>query len=846
MLRFALHFLFFLSGTAALGYQLVWSKMFSTALGHEMPAVLAIVCAFMAGMALGASTVDRFIPRDTRAGLWLSVLELTIGAWAIVTSFLIPHVNEFALGLIGAAPSAMKHWTIAFITPALILLPATMAMGATFPAMEKFLSVLAPKQQSIGSVYAANTFGAVAGTLIAPYVLMPALGLSKSGWILAAINAVVALGALFMARPSWNAAPPATESAASLNAVSSARLGFTFFVTGLLGIGYEAAGVRVLSQVLKNTVFTYAAVLSVFLVGTAIGAAAYHHWWRKKDPRRLLATLLCATALACFAGMLLMTRTPAFYLFVRRLGDSRSAVLLAELLTSAVAFVLPTFCMGATFSHLVQLARAQRGHIGSAVALNTLGAALAPLLTGVILIPLIGAKWTLLLAGLGYALLLPAKPNLKIAAPALLTCIITVFTNLCIISVPPGGNVISYREGVMGSVAVIDEGKNRTLRVDNSFQMGGTGSADAEYRQAHLPLLLHPAPHHALFLGLGTGISFGASSLHPNLETDGVELVPEVVEAMHFFAPQNFSPQEQPNLRLHVADARRFIRTQNSSENYDVIIGDLFHPYRDGAGALYTREHFAAIHRRLAPDGVFCQWLPLFQMDEMTLRVITRTFLAEFPQGEAWLLRFNVDTPVIGLIASSATRWSSNRVESIVSDSPLAAELKRLGLANSLRLYGHLLVGAAELRAFSDAAPVNTDDNQRVTFIAARVPYEREVKPYTSLLSLLTAAKDARLATLHLPEGDFAEQFSQYIIARNVYLRGLIHDAENERDAAINDYIESARLSPDFTTGYAQCITIANVIANSDPSRARRILEALDAVRPERPVAKELLQRLFP
>ncbi len=88
--------------------------------------------------------------------------------------------------------------------------------------------------------------------------------------------------------------------------ISPPRIRLTLFLTGLLGIGYETAGVRVLSQVLKNTVFTYAAVLAVFLLGTAAGAAAYHRWWRKKEPRRLLATLLCGTALACLVGMLLM------------------------------------------------------------------------------------------------------------------------------------------------------------------------------------------------------------------------------------------------------------------------------------------------------------------------------------------------------------------------------------------------------------------------------------------------------------------------------------------------------------------------------------------------------------
>ncbi len=842
----ALHILFFLSGAAALGYQLVWSKMFSTGLGHEMPAVLAIICAFMAGMALGAAVIDRFIPRNSRAGFWLCGLELTIGAWAILVSFAVPRVNELVLQLIGLDPPALKHWTIAFVIPALTLLPATMAMGATLPAMEKFLSVSAPQNESIGSVYAANTFGAVAGTLLAPYVLMPALGLSKAGWVLATMNGLVAVSALFLSRTSDETAAPA-QATTYRNSFLDWRLRVTFLLTGLLGIGYETTGVRVLSQVLKNTVFTYAAVLAVFLLGTAAGAAAYHRWWRKREPQQLISTLLCGTALACFGGILLMTRAPSFYRFTHKLGDSRMAVLIAELLTSVLAFTLPTFCMGATFSHLAQMARATRGHIGTAVALNTIGAALAPVVFGVILVPLIGTKWTLLLVGLGYALLLPAKPNLKLATAAIGVCACASFTDLRIISVPAGGQIVDFREGVMASVAVVAEGTNRTLRVDNSFQMGGTAAADTEYRQAHIPLLLHPAPQRALFLGVGTGISFGAASLYPELKADGVELVPEVAAVMSVFASKNFSPQQQPNLKLHVADARRFVRS--SREQYDVIIGDLFHPYRDGAGALYTREHFAAVRARLAANGLLCQWLPLHQLDDPTLRVIVRTFQEVFPHAEAWLLRFNVDVPIVALIGwQGEPRWSPLQVEARGRAPSLGVELKRLALADSLRLFGHLLADPEDLRRFAHSAALNTDDNQRVILMAPRAAYQHHAKPYASLLALLESSRTKEIAGLHwFSPGDeqFVARLSRYIAARNVYLNGLIHDSENHRDKAIDAYIESARTSPDFTTGYAQAVTIATVIAKSDPQRARIILERLIEAQPERPVAKEILERLF-
>src|SRR5439155_9515766 len=259
--------------------------------------------------------------------------------------------------------------------------------------------------------------------------------------------------------------------------------------------------------------------------------------------------------------------------------------------------------------------------------------------------------------------------------------------NLHLVQVPPGGRVVEYREGVLSSVAVVeDANQDRVLRVDNRFQMGGTAAAAAQCRHAHIPLLLHPAPKRALFLGLGTGITFGAAALHPGVQSDGVELVPEIVEVMRQFEPYNFSPDRQPQLKLFVADARRFVRATDAT--YDVIVADLFHPARDGAGSLYTREHFQALRERLAPGGLFCQWLPLHQLDEDMLRVIIRTFLEVFPDAQAWLLRLNVDAPVLGLVGSAAPlHYSPRVVEKRLNRAPLEAQLKKLALADSVRFF---------------------------------------------------------------------------------------------------------------------------------------------------------------
>ena len=297
-----------------------------------------------------------------------------------------------------------------------------------------------------------------------------------------------------------------------------------------------------------------------------------------------------------------------------------------------------------------------------------------------------------------------------------------------------------------------------------------------------------------------------------------------------------------------MADARRFVRATDAT--YDVIVADLFHPARDGAGSLYTREHFQALRERLAPGGLFCQWLPLHQLDEDMLRIITRTFLEVFPDAQAWLLRLNVDAPVLGLVGSAAPlHYSPRVVEKRLNRAPLEAQLKKLALADSVRFLGNLLAGAKALRAFAGDAPLNTDDDPRVTFGAPRFVYQKAATPYGRLLRLLKLGVPDPHEVLELDSGDDADRFAarliQYQNARDVYLRGLVEEAEGRETKAIDLFVESARLSEDFTMGYAQCLTLASVWAPTKPAEARVLLERLVEARPLRPVAKEMLERLF-
>jgi spermidine synthase len=254
-------------------------------------------------------------------------------------------------------------------------------------------------------------------------------------------------------------------------------------------------------------------------------------------------------------------------------------------------------------------------------------------------------------------------------------------------------------------------------------------------------------------------------------------------------------------------------------------------------------EHFRGIRERLAGGGLFCQWLPLHQLDVDTLRVVIRTFLEVFPNAQAWLLRFNVETPVIGLIGTTGTiTYTPDWIEKRGESPSLAERLQRLALADSLRLFGNILCGPGELGAIASTARINTDDNSAVLFGAPAFTY-RDNAPLHNPLTVFLELQLTNTATLL---GFKSADLERFITARNVFLRGLIDEAHGRMAEACERYVESARVSDNFTAGYARAVTIAAAEAGSQPVKSRELLEQLVEAQPARPVARQLLGRLFP
>lgn len=853
-----------LSGFAGLGYEIVWARLLAVSLGHEIVAVLGVISALFAGLALGSLMLGRRIARSPRPALWYAGLEMVIAAWALALIPLAALVGDLVPVLSPVDAPAARQWIMAFALPFVLLLPATLAMGATLPALEAILAPRLASGAAVGQVYAANTLGAVLGTLGTAFFIIPALGLAGTLMLCAAINGAcaVAMGALGSGTLAAGTPHSVRANVARRGAthIWPARLP-ALFLTGLLGIGYEVLSVRVLSQILENTIYTFAILLAAYLAGTALGATLRNAMPETPQPARRTALLVAATALTCLMGAVLLGLSDQILSALRDLlPATMTGRLGAELGVGALVFLPPTIAMGALFTDLAQASSDHAGGVGPALAANTLGAALAPILFGPVLLPLLGAKLVFALIALGYLLVLPnltarALAGAVLAAAASLAFLLSPLS-LRFVPIPAGGALIWHRDGVMASVSVVrNSAGDEHLQVNNHFRMGGSASMRSDHRQAHIPLLLHPRPERALFLGLGTGATLSAAGDHPGLRVDGVELVPEVVESFPFFARSAPQLGRNPDIHIHVADARRFVRAAGAP--YDVIVADLYHPSVDGSGALYAREHFAAIRARLAPGGLFCQWLPLHQLDMETLRVIVRTFLDVFPDADAYLAQLSVETPLIALVGRNApSTYPADWLARRVNDPALGARLAAVDLPDSLSLFGLYLAGRPELAAFAGPGPLNTDDRPFVTSLAPRLAYAQQDRPADRLLQLLDGLHPAPEALLAGKDAAAGARLAAYWRARDAYLAlgAQVLEANGPQSQGPRDMIgmlaprllEMVRTSPDFTPAYDPLLAMARRLALSDPASARRLLEALDKANSARPEARRALEALPP
>ncbi len=286
-------------------------------------------------------------------------------------------------------------------------------------------------------------------------------------------------------------------------------------------------------------------------------------------------------------------------------------------------------------------------------------------------------------------------------------------------------------------------------------------------------------------------------------------------------------------------------------QRYDVIVSDNFHPARTGSAALYTVEHFRAVRDVLSPSGLFCQWLPLHQLDLDTLRSIVGSFVAVYPNGWAMLATNSLETPVLGLVARRASGgFDADAARPRLETARWPNGVAEFGIDNALALFGAFIAGPPALVRFAGDAPLNTDDRPIVAYLAPRITYKPDSLPRDRLIELLHEVSISPNELIEA-QGDAAwsPRLAAYWTARDRYIevgRDIRPSADPQRMLAQvrGPLLDVLRISPDFRPAYDPLLRMAGALAESDPASARTLLDELQRLQPARSEAALALRGL--
>ena len=671
---------FLLSGVAGLVYQVVWMRYLSTVFGTSELAIVTVLVAYMGGLALGAAVASRKVNLLSRPIRVYAVLECIIALSAVLVPLLLKGVAALHARLLGGQasppPDGGPGEALAFLgLGCVVLLIPTACMGATLPILAAGVVRRASQiGKRVGWLYSLNTFGAVAGTLLAAFVFIPALGLWKTSFVGVLLNLMVAVVGWFVALRT----PPAGDVEADEEGGEGADEGsrtksvsgtlitpvlVVMLLSGAISFVYEILWSRLLAHVLGGSLVAFATMLSSFLGGIAIGGLVGA---RLAGDRRHSCYWLAGAEMAAGLLMLLVFHVSSSGFADKRWGEATTG----SLANLCIWLLLPaTICIGATFPLAVRVLAGdprEAGRIaGRVYSWNTIGAILGAVAAGYFLVPGLGYaasfKWAiagnLLLGALLLACMRP-RPMISAWGAAALVLVIVIFYRPGepeeLLTLSPGSppvarekapELIHHAVGHSASVAVLERQGSFMIRTNGLpeaevFQKGGARLSYTSIRWLPaLPVALRPGTRSMLVVGFGGGALLEA--VPQCIESiDVVELEAEVIRANKLIAHRRaIDPFQDERINVIVNDVRGALRL--TEKRYDTIVSQPSHPWTAGASHLYTREFLELARDHLEEKGTFVQWLGAHFVDEDLLRSFCATMLAVFPHTQLYLIDDN-------------------------------------------------------------------------------------------------------------------------------------------------------------------------------------------------------------
>jgi spermidine synthase len=751
----ALLLLFVGSGCAALIYEVVWFQLLQLVIGSSAVSMGVLLGTFMGGMCLGSFLLPRYVSRDHHPLKVYAYLELGIALFGLVILFGMPLLNSVYVTISGGA--GITGIVMRGIAAAIILLPPTLLMGATLPAMSRWVESTPEGVSWLGFFYGGNIAGGVLGSLLAGFYLLRVYDLVVATFAALMLNVAVALigFAIAKAAPVIETLPSDREERAAKPLAGAWAIYVAIAISGATALSSEVIWTRLLSLLFGGTVYTFSLILAVFLLGLGIGSSAGSAIGRASARPRVLfgwcQMLLCG-AIAWSAYML--TQSMPYWPINPSISTDPWFNFQLDFVRCMWVVLPGSMLWGASFP-LALASLASRGQdparlVGGVYAANTVGAIVGSLCASLLLVVWLGSQQAtqmlILLSALSGLLVLSTgsseEPAGRFQFAGTATIIIAAAcAGLLSRGVQPIPGIFAaygrYAATRVGQADVIymGEGWNATVAVTRlqggilNYHNAGKVQASSEPQDmrlqrmlGHMTTLIPKQAKKVVVIGCGAGVTAGAVSIDPVVEHQTIAeiepLVPQVVAK--YFGDHNFHVVDNPKVHIRIDDARHYLLTTN--EKFDAITSDPLDPWVKGAAMLYTEEFFELVKSRLNPGGAVTLFVQLYESNTEAVKSEIATFMKVFPNGVVWGNTNNgagYDLVLLGQVED--TRIDVDAIQAKLQRpeyAPMAQSLREIGMNSAVDLFSTFAGRAKDLQPWLADAAINRDRNLRLQFLA--------------------------------------------------------------------------------------------------------------------------------
>ena len=748
--------LFVGSGCAALIYEIVWFQLLSLNIGSSAVSLGVLLGTFMGGMCIGSLALSRVISRRHHPLLVYAALEGAIGVLGLVVMFVLPYAGGIYTSI---AVHGMSGLFLRGVVSAICLLPPTLLMGATLPAIARWVETTPAGVAWLGFFYGGNTAGAVFGCLLAGFYLLRVHDIATATYVAVTINAFVAVAGYALSRVTPHAAAdeaPVAEAPAA--AAPGAWLVYlTIAISGATALAAEVVWTRLLSLLLGATTYTFSLILAGFLVGIGLGSSVGSVIARTTaNARAALGWCQALLILGIAWGAYALTQMLPYWPVNPSLAATPRYQFEIDLLRCLWVVLPSALLWGASFPlALAGIGSGERDGgrlVGRVYAANTVGAIVGALVSSLALIAWIGTnnseRVMIGLAAIGaLVMFLPAlspesgrlqlsRRGAALGAATVLAAVLFAATTKpepdllvaygrwMVTYMPFDGKVIYVGEGMNSSVAV-SEMPNGVRNYHNAGKVQASSEPQDMRLQrmlGHLTTLLPANPASVLVIGCGAGVTAGAVSIDPRVQHETIAeiepLVPKVVS--QYFAGPNFDVVNNPKVHVQIDDARHFILT--TDQKFDAVTSDPLDPWVKGAATLYTEEFFNVVKAHLNPGGVVTLFVQLYESNEAAVKSEVATFMKAFPNGMVFGNEYNgagYDMVLVGSVEPMTIDVDAieQRLQS-PAYAPVARSLSEIGFYSAVDLFSTFAAQGSQLAPWMADAQINHDRNLRLQYLA--------------------------------------------------------------------------------------------------------------------------------